>query len=151
MNESDRLIPRRQTGNIEFVAVSIFILINLAAPLIFGDLYPFTIAPMFSDKPGAYCNYYVYDPAGRQLLAAHFQLQREYDGNPPGLGAGIKPPTTFDRFGSVPDGEELTAHLTRQFGGKSGLKYVDVVQEVIGPISHDRVGVVRVNRWRVHP
>src|SRR5687768_4162178 len=69
-----------------------FVAANIAIPLTLGDVYPFTVAPMFCDAPQAYCNYRVYDPDGK-LLADNstrridppggpdpFCLRRYYDG-----------------------------------------------------------------------
>lgn len=130
------------------VAVA-FVAVHLVAPLLVGELYPFTVAPMFCDRPQLYCNYHVYGPDGRELPAADFLLQRVYDGNPPGFGVGIQPPPVLDRFGRQPTEQEVIDHVRRQLADKPELPYVDVVQEVIGPVSNNRVGVMQTNRWRV--
>lgn len=125
---------------------------NLAVSIVFGDLYPFTITPMFRDSPQLYCQYQVLDPQGVQLPLRHFKLQRNYDGNPLGLGAGVRPPPTLDAFGTAPDEAVVRAHvaniLRRRF---PGLPYVDVVQTVIGPLDVRKVGIIREALFRVHP
>lgn len=158
-----------RSNNWQLVGVSLFVLANLAIPLRFGELYPFTNTSMFPDKPQLYCNYSVYDPNGRELFRSSkwgltwkssrmpsvddFGLQRIYNGNLPGVGVGIKPPDTLDRFGTAPDQQTVTAYVARKLARKPelGLEYVDVVQEIVGPVTRNWVGVVRTNRWRVYP
>src|SRR5947199_9372326 len=81
-----------------------FVAANLIIPLTLGDVYPFTVAPMFSDAPRSYCNYRVYDPSGKLLAdnstrrvdppdaADPFCLRGYYDGNPAGYAVGVRPP-----------------------------------------------------------
>jgi len=85
----------------EFAAVVIFIIANLAAPFIVGELYPFTVSPMFCDQPKEYCTFEVFDSAGKSLDPAAVGLHLVYDGNPPGLGMGIKAQSTICGFGQV--------------------------------------------------
>lgn len=129
-----------------------FAAFNLVLSLVFGDLYPFTITPMFSDNPRLYCGYQVLDPQGIQLPLRDFQLQRNYRGNPVGLGAGVRPPPSLDEFGTAADEATIRAHVAGILGKRfPELRYVDVVQTVIGPIDSKRVGVVREARFRVNP
>jgi hypothetical protein len=144
---SEERVTRVRSG--ELIAIAVFVLANLIVPAVFGDLYPFTVTPMFSDSPKVYCEYRVLAPDGSILRLADFQLQREYDGNPPGLGAGLIPSVTLDRFGIVPEERAVVDHVARRLPTMEGLPYVDVVQEVIGPVSSERVGITRTNRWRV--
>ena len=65
--------------------------------LVFGDLFPFTSAPMFRDKPLLYCEYKVTGPTGGDMPLSGFELQRNYDGNPVGMGAGVRPAPSLDR------------------------------------------------------
>ncbi len=128
-----------------------FAAFNLVLSVVFEDLYPFTIAPMFRDNPRMYCDYQVLDPQGSQLPLSNFQLQRNYDGNPLGLGAGVLPPPSLDEFGSAPDESALIAHVHRILAASfPELRYVDVVQTVIGPIDENRVGVIKEKRFRVN-
>jgi hypothetical protein len=125
---------------------------TLVLPGVVGDLYPFTITPMFRDSPRLYCRYEVLDPQGVPLPLRDFELQRNYDGNPVGLGAGIKPSPSLDEFGTAPDETALKAHVARILGDRfSGIPYVDVVQTVIGPVDAQHVGTIRESRLRVRP
>lgn len=141
---------------------TIFVLANVVVPLTLGDVYPFTVAPMFCEAPQVYCNYRIYDPAGK-LLADNstrridppgqpdpFCLRRYYDGNPTGLGVGICPPATIDggMFGSLHDEQHVRQHIAECLKGRSE-PYVDVEQEIVGPLDDYRVGIQRTHRWRI--
>jgi hypothetical protein len=126
-----------------------FVVASLAVPLSFRELYPFSIAPMFSDAPQCYYEYAVFDPQGRPLPLANFALQRNYWGNPPDLGHGIQPPETLDRFNHPPDPEELTRHVARRLESFPELDYVVVVVERISALDAHRVGVVERHEWRI--
>jgi hypothetical protein len=125
---------------------------NVVVPLVWGDLYPFTSGPMFRDRPAQCCNYRVYDPAGRELPLAEWFVQRIYDGNPVGYGVGIHPPAVIEQeFGIVHDEAAVRRHIERQLQAHSrAYDYVDVVQEIVGPIDDQHVGVVCTNRWRIN-
>src|SRR3954453_5154684 len=88
-----------------FVAVGFFLTAHIVVPLVWGDLYPFTAAPMFRDSPTRYCNYQVFAPDGGDLPQEDWLVQRVYDGNPVGYGVGIQPPAVLEQeFGVVHDG-----------------------------------------------
>jgi hypothetical protein len=153
--------PIRRPSLAVLMACGAFVLANLLVPLRWGEVYPFTVAPMFRDAPLTYCNYRVYSPAGN-LLADNstrrddpvdrpdpFRLRRYYDGNPVGLGVGIRPPSTLDTFGSVPSEGAVRRHFQGCLATRSDLPYVIVEQEVIGPIDAWRVGVRRTHRWHI--
>jgi hypothetical protein len=124
---------------------------NLVLSIAFGDLYPFTITPMFCDHPRLYCVYQVLDPQGVRLPLRDLHLQRNYDGNPTGLGAGVRLPPSFDEFGTAPAEADLRAHVARVIAERfPELPYVDVVQTVIGPVDEKRVGVIKETRMRVN-
>jgi hypothetical protein len=131
-----------------YAAIVFFAAANVLIPLLCKELFPFSLGPMFSDRPQAYCTYRVLGPDGSELPPADFALHRTYDGDPPGFG-GRLPAPSLDRFGVVPSREEVVAHVVRQLARKPDLSCVEVVQEVVGPVSPSRVGVVAVNRWRV--
>ncbi len=95
----------------ELIAVGIFVAVNLIAPLVLGERYPFTVSPMFSDQPSQYCTYEVTDAAGQPLDPQTFGLHLVYDGNPPGLGMGIKPAETLHGFGEVPNESTVRGHV----------------------------------------
>lgn len=140
-----------------------FVAANLIVPLTLGDVYPFTIAPMFCDAPQSYCNYRVYDPQGNRLADNStrridppgapdpFCLRRYYDGNPTGLGVGVCPPPTIDggQFGSVHDEQHVRRHIAACLATQADLAFVEVEQQIVGPIDDYRVGVVKTNRWRI--
>lgn len=134
----------------ELFFIIAFMATNIAIPLYFSELYPFTIAPMFRDRPECYCNYRVLSPTERDLPLEEFQLQRVYDGNPVGIGGGIKPPPTLNRFGSVPDAATIRRHVQMILArSPNDYPFVDVVQEVIGPTDKS-VEVTQLTRIRVH-
>jgi hypothetical protein len=125
---------------------------NVIVPLIWGDVYPFTSAPMFRDAPRQFANYRVYSIKGKLLDPADWLVQRVYDGNPVGYGVGVKPPPVLEQeFGVIADEATVREHIQRQLAEPRHAReaFVDVVQEVIGPIDGQHVGVERTNRWRV--
>jgi hypothetical protein len=133
-------------------AAALLLAANVVVPIGFGDLYPFTSAPMFRDRPRQYCVYRVFGADGGELPAEAWLLQRVYDGNPVGYGVGVRPPAVLEReFGIVHDEAEVRRHVARQFEQPQhrSRDIVEVVQEVIGPVDSQHVGVVHVNRWRV--
>jgi hypothetical protein len=125
---------------------------NVVVPLIWGDVYPFTSAPMFRDAPRQFANYRVYSAERKEFEPADWLVQRVYDGNPVGYGVGVRPPPVLElQFGVVHDEATVREHFQRQLAEPrhSQHEYVDVVQEVIGPVDSQHVGAVRTNRWRV--
>lgn len=135
-----------------FYAASLLLAANIAVPLVWGDLYPFTSAPMFRDTPAKCANYRVYDPEGKLLSERDWLCQRIYDGNPLGYGVGIKPPPVIEQeFGQVASEAEARAHFGRVLteDRHRHLVYIVVEQDVIGPVDGQRVGVVKTERWKV--
>src|SRR2546421_10653164 len=107
------LLTRSRLG---ISAAAALLLANIVVPLIWGDVYPFTSAPMFRDSPRRCCNYRVYAADGGELLADDWLVQRIYDGNPLGYGVGVRPPVVLEQeFGVVPDGAVVRRHIERQF------------------------------------
>ncbi len=49
------------------VCCLLFAAANVLVPITLGDVYPFTIAPMFRDAPQVYANYRVFAPDGSKL------------------------------------------------------------------------------------
>jgi hypothetical protein len=140
-----------------------YVLAVVFVPLLLGDVYPFTVAPMFRDTPQHYANYKVYAPDGT-LLADNatrrvdplnkpdpFLLRRYYDGNPVGYGVGICPPKTLDNFGHVPTESEVRTHIAVCLKNFPQYEYVTVQQEVVGATCAKCVGVrARDSRtWKV--
>lgn len=146
------------------IAVGLLLAANAIVPLVWGDIYPFTSAPMFRDTPTQFAEYRVYDPAGNRLPSKHYALERErsddpfligrvYDGNPVGYGVGIGPPPVLEQqFGVVHDEATVRRHIQAQLARPENEKYryVVVEQDVIGAIDGQRVGVVKTNRWEVN-
>jgi hypothetical protein len=135
-------------GRRELLVIALFCLSVLVVPLFRTELYPFSRAPMFADAPRVYCSYTVLDPDGARLPLDEFGLQRNYWGNPPGVGVGFAPPASVDRFGTVASQEEVIAAVGSALASRTEIPYVDVIQEVTEPIG-TRVGRGRTSRWRV--
>lgn len=95
----------------EMIAVVAFVVISLLAPAFVGEMYPFTVSPMFRDQPKHYCTYKLNDEAGDELDLKTYGLHLVYDGNPSGLGMGIEAPATLHGFGEVPDRATIIEHL----------------------------------------
>jgi hypothetical protein len=143
----------RWRSRVALTAAAALLAANVAIPLLFGDVYPFTSSPMFRDCPARCCNYKIIAADGRELPADEWLVQRVYDGNPVGYGVGIRPPAVLEQqFGEVADEAAVRRHIERQLTLPQHREHasVEVVQEVIGPLSDgNRVGVVQTNRWRV--
>lgn|GEM_PF-3288778 len=108
-----RQLRQRRRRKWELCAAGLFVAIHLTSPLWIGELYPFTISPMFCDNPRECCQYEVFAPDGTRLDAKQFNLHMVYDGNPPGLGMGIVPTPTLHEFGVVASEEEVTDHVRK--------------------------------------
>lgn len=116
----------------ELVAAAAFVVLNLLAPLVIGELYPFTISPMFRDQPSQYCTYRVAKPNGEPVESlADFGLHLVYDGNPPGLGMGIQARPTLHEFGMVGGEAEVRRHVEEVLRQRGDLPFVDVTQTVV--------------------
>jgi len=142
----------RSRSKAAMVAVVILLAANIVVPLLWGDVYPFTSAPMFRDTPRKYCNYHVYSPTGDELPLSAWLLQRVYDGNPVGYGVGVRPPAVIEQeFGIIPDEAAVRDHVQRQFQHEQNARfaYVEVVQEVIGAVDAQHVGVIETHRWKI--
>jgi len=136
-------------GRRELLASGLFCLANLLVPLLITDLYPFSQAPMFADSPRQDCDYALSDPDDRALPLIDFGLQRNYWGNPLGVGVGYHPPESIDQFGSVATEAEVTAFLRRRLAQFPSLAYVQVTQEVIGDLDGQHVGTISKKTWKV--
>lgn len=138
--------PRR--GEVRFILI--LALSMSVIPLLFGELFPFSSAPMFRDRPTVYCTYSVTGPDGKSLSLTSFRLQRNYDGNPPGMGTGVVPNQTLDQFGAAPSLKVLKAHVQKVLDSlDTAPDYVQVRQKVMGAIDSHRVGVVSDSTIRV--
>jgi hypothetical protein len=108
---------------------------------------------MFADAPQLYCEYTAYAPNGRQITdpatLMKLGLQRNYWGNPLGVGIGFKPAPALDVFGFVAAKDRVIDIVGRSLTQFEKWDYVEVEQKVIGPIDANHIGVVHKNRWRV--
>jgi hypothetical protein len=107
---------------------------------------------MFRDSPTRFCNYRVLSPDGSELPPDDWLVQRIYDGNPVGYGVGVRPPAILEtEFGAVPDEGAVHRHIERQFLKKGNDQYdfVNVEQDIVGPVDSQHVGVDRTERWHV--
>lgn len=136
-------------GRRDLFFIALFLGLNLLIPFFIVDLYPFSRAPMFADAPLVYCDYHVFGPDGNELRPLDFGLQRNYWGNPVGQGVGFMPPASVDQFGTIAEPEAITVELQKRLAQQAELAYVDVVQDVIGDLDGQRVGITRTTRWRV--
>lgn len=138
----------------ELVAAAAFVIVHLASPLWIGELYPFTISPMFCDSPKECCRYEVFadQNQNRPLDAKLFNLHMVYDGNPPGLGMGIVAHPTLHDFGHVATKEQVIDHVLNvmrreNIAAEIESSQVTIVQHHFYPdqhqIKHD------VNTWVV--
>lgn len=143
------------------IACILFIAANIVVPLTLGDVYPFTIAPMFEDAPRKYSNLRVLSPTG-EVLADNstrridpitkpdpFLLRRYYDGNPVGVGVGIEPPKTIDEFGQVPSIPEVREWIEQRLVEMPQYEFVDVQQQVVSAVDERRVGILEMRTFRV--
>jgi hypothetical protein len=140
----------------------VFILSNILIPFTLGDIYPFTIAPMFRDTPLMYANYRIYSPDGTKLADNSrreidptgspdpFKLRRYYDGNPVGCGVGICPPKTLGDFGIVHQEKLVRKHIAENWPSDLVFPYIEIEQEIIGPIDAQKVGIQKIQRWRIN-
>ena len=131
---------------------ALLLVAHAITPPFWGDVYPFTTGPMFRDSPRECCNYRVFDLDGTELSPRDWQVQRIYDGNPPGYGVGVRPPPVLERtFGVVHAQELVRQHFMAQLQrpehrDRSG---VVVVQQLIGPADSRRIGEVKENQWKI--
>ena len=134
------------------VFVSLFLSAHVVVPLVWGDVYPFTSAPMFRDQPERYCDYHVFAPDGSELPHEDWLVQRVYDGNPVGYGVGITPPQVIEQeFGAVHEDRQIREHILRRYKNlsSSSPSYVDVEQWVFGPTG-GTIGRLKVSSRRIH-
>ena len=108
---------------------------------------------MFADAPEVYADYTVVTPDGRRFTEPKdlipFGVQRNYWGNPLGVGVGFEPANSVDDFGKIAPKEAVVQAVARRLSHFPDLKYVDVEQRIVGPIDADHVGEQRTERWRV--
>lgn len=130
LDETTKTPTRRTT---EIAAVVAFVGFSLISPWLLGEVYPVTVSPMFCDQPTQYCTYQVFDESGKELDPELFGLHLVYDGNPVGMGMGIKAKPTMHEFGMVPKFEDVARHVrkSKALEKLSGCSSVKVVQTVV--------------------
>ena len=132
MNVEDSQNQPTKSRRVELVAVVVFVAVNLFAPLVVGEMYPFTISPMFCDQPSQYCTYQLFDESGNEIDLEPFGLHLVYDGNPPGLGMGIEAAPQMHPFGDVPEIEAVVDHVRGiASSSDSKRKQIRVCQSVV--------------------
>ena len=138
--------------SLPLIAVGLFLAAHVVVPLVWGDIYPFTSAPMFRDRPGQYCNYHVFATDGTELPQEDWLVQRVYDGNPVGYGVGIRPPGVIEQeYGVVHSEEQVRAHILDRLTHDSANRHfaVTVEQRVFGPRDEGTIGLLKTNTWHV--
>jgi hypothetical protein len=140
---------RTPRGRRELAAVGLFMAVTLIVPLVTTEMCPFSRAPMFADTPRVYQTFDVFDPAGNELPALEFGLQRNYWGNPLGVGVGYRPPVSADTFGEIASRSQVEKMVVTRLRQRPDLPWVEVVQKVIGAVDERRVGVIQEWRWRI--
>ena len=118
---SDRTPMHQIKRTKESLAVVAFVVFSVAAPFLLGEMYPVTVSPMFCDKPTQCCTYRIVGHDGHEVDPELFGLHLVYDGNPVGLGMGIKPTPTLHDFGEVPGISEVEDHV-REIVDQKGIE-----------------------------
>lgn len=127
-------------GKRELLAAGFFVLAFAVVPVIRTELYPFSRAPMFADAPREYCEYSVSTVDQQPLDLLEFGLQRNYWGNPLGVGVGFEPPESLDVFGTQPPLDDAAEEWVQdRLGHFPDLEAVVVIQKRIGPVDRSRV------------
>ena len=121
---------------LEISCVVAFVVMNLIGPMVVGEMYPFTISPMFSDQPSEYCVYEVFGENGQPIDNEPFGLHLVYDGNPPGLGMGIQARPTLHGFGETATVDQLRAHVQKKLAGMPGRSFVTVKRTLVRCVDH---------------
>lgn len=141
-------------GRKELLAVGLFCATFAVVPLLTTELYPFSRAPMFADAPRLYCDYAVYAPDGRPVADAatltKLGVQRNYWGNPLGVGVGYEPPPTVDDFGRVAPKDAVIAVVERRLEQFPDWPYVEVERDIVRPSADGRIVREPGEPWRVY-
>ena len=121
---------------LEISCVVAFVIINLIGPMVVGEMYPFTISPMFSDQPNQYSVYEVLDESGQSIDSKPFGLHLVYDGNPPGLGMGIQAHPTLHGFGETSTVDQLRSHVQKKLAEMPEREFVTVKRSLVRCVDH---------------
>jgi len=131
MNAEDTNNQQTKSRRVELIAVALFVVVNLFAPLVVGEMYPFTVSPMFRDQPKQYCTYQLFDESGNEIDVEAFGLHLVYDGNPPGLGMGIEAFPRMHEFGEVPEMTDVIDHVRSLLDIHSQYSQIRICQSVV--------------------
>ena len=77
-------------------------------------------------------------------------VQRNYWGNPLGVGVGYEPPPTVDDFGRVAAKKRVMEMVARRLEQFPDRKYVEVEQTVVRPTADGRIVREPGETWRVN-
>ena len=133
----------------QLAGVATFILVNLIAPFLVGEYFPFTTSPMYSDSPQIYCTYKIFDEDNLEINVDYLGLRQIYNGNPPGLGVGLKPPETANHFGKQATEKEVKEMVQRNLT-KFNYKFVIVEQYLVHDLDGNKIGPTAIpKRWQV--
>lgn len=140
------IIELASKPTLQLTVITAFVILNLVAPFLVGEVYPYTISPLFSDEPKQFAVYEIFDSQGRPLLAEKYHLQSEYHGYPAGVGAGVLPAATLNSFGEVADETTVRKHMQKQLM-ENARDEVTVHQKVYGAIDSQKAGMTVDHRW----
>ena len=149
-NQTDSTAPvllKHRRRSWELAAAAVFVAVHLLAPVVLGEMYPFTISPMFCDQPTEACTYEVTDADGQPIDAATFNLHLVYDGNPPGLGMGIVARDTLHSYCVPCDQAQVTAHVQSVMKQKGIVGPIMIRQRHLFPQDHKITE--SVSKWSV--
>ena len=161
MNNNDNTLTKSNVSPLALAACGAFLLANLTIPFTLGDVYPFTVAPMFRDAPRSYENFRVFASDGTKLADNStrrvdpvnapdpFRLRRYYDGNPVGYGVGVRPPPTLDDFGVIHSEAEILVHFQTILNQQTKWDAIEIEREIVGAVDAWKVGVEQTNRWHL--
>ena len=140
---------KSQPRKLETFCVVAFVVVNLLAPLVIGEVFPFTISPMFSDQPAEYCVYRVLDRDGHPIDSEPFGLHLVYDGNPPGLGMGVQAQPTLHAFGETATLEQVKSHVKSKLVDMPEVESVTIERCLVRCVSNRPVeSVVSIQVFR---
>ena len=124
--------------------------VNLFAPWVMGERYPFTISPMFSDQPTQFCVYDLSTVDGQPVDARPFGLHLVYDGNPPGLGMGVVAAPMLHHYDTIADEATVRDHVQRLLRDDPDNQWPDtvIVMRRVGTMQDNRI-VETIDRWEI--
>ena len=129
----------------------VYLSLLVALPLMFSELYPFTINPMFRDSPQKYTSYSLVSATGVQIPAEKALLHQVYDGNPVALGVGAPPEETANIYGQTLSEREIELIVRRELADDTIDWPVKVYQLVFGkPENENKFGLMNSNTYIIN-